>query len=171
MSCVSTSSFSVCINGKAYGNIILTRGLQQGDPLSLYLFPLCAEGFIAFLAKVEKEGRLHGVSVCRSAPSIPDLLFVDDSLLLCQANQEEVQCITNTLQLYAASSGQCINFEKYYVYFSNNTNGAQRERKKNELGVKEVEKFESYLGLPTLVGRENYQTFSYMKDRDWKKIQ
>lgn len=28
MSCVSTSSFSVCINGKAYVNIILTRGLQ-----------------------------------------------------------------------------------------------------------------------------------------------
>ena len=39
------------------------------------------------------------------------------------------------------------------------------------LGVKEVERFETYLGLPTLVGRAKYQTFSYLKDRVWKKLQ
>ena len=32
MSCVTTPSFSVRINGKAYGNIIPSRGLCQGDP-------------------------------------------------------------------------------------------------------------------------------------------
>ena len=39
------------------------------------------------------------------------------------------------------------------------------------LGVKVVDKFESYLGLPTLVRRAKYQTFSYLKDRVWKKLQ
>ena len=39
------------------------------------------------------------------------------------------------------------------------------------LGVKVVDRFESYLGLPTLVGRAKYQTFSYLKDRVWKKLQ
>ena len=39
------------------------------------------------------------------------------------------------------------------------------------LGVKELERFETYLGLPTLVGRAKYQTFSYLKDRIWKKLQ
>jgi len=39
------------------------------------------------------------------------------------------------------------------------------------LGVKEVERFETYLGLPTLVGRAKYQNFSYLKDRVWKKLQ
>ena len=39
------------------------------------------------------------------------------------------------------------------------------------LGVKEVVKFESYLGLPTLIGRAKYHTFSYLKDRIWKKLQ
>ena len=31
--------------------------------------------------------------------------------------------------------------------------------------------FKSYLGLPTLVGRTKYHTFSYLTDRIWKKLQ
>ena len=50
MSCVTTSSFSVLVNGKPYANILPSRGLHQGDPLSPYLFLLCAEGFTSLLA-------------------------------------------------------------------------------------------------------------------------
>jgi len=42
---------------------------------------------------------------------------------------------------------------------------------RRQWGVREVERFESYLGLPTLVGRAKYQTFSFFKDRVWKKMQ
>lgn len=65
---------------------------------------------------------------------------------------------------------QRINLEKSSVYFSGNTEGEQRERIKITLGITEVEHFESYLGLPTLVGRAKFQTFSFLKDV-WKKIQ
>ena len=81
MSCVSTPSFSVRINGKAYGNITPPRGIRQGDPLSPYLFLICAEGFTSLLDRVEIEGRLHGVALCRSAPSITNLHFANDSLI------------------------------------------------------------------------------------------
>ena len=47
----------------------------------------------------------------------------------------------------------------------------QRKWIKNKVGVKEVDRFESYLGLPTLIGRSKYQTFSFLKDRVWKKLQ
>ena len=161
---VSTPSFLVCINDKAYGTIMPSRGLRQGDPLSPYLFLLCAEGFTTLLSKFEEEGRLKGVAVCRSAPRISHLLFADDSLLFCQASLEEVKCVTDILQLYADSSGQCINFEKSSIYFSSNTIGGQREMIKSMLGVKEVEKFESYLGLPTLLDLSKYQAFSFLKD-------
>ena len=82
-----------------------------------------------------------------------------------------MQCIIDILQLYADSFGQCINFEKSSMFFSRNTTGRQRELIKNMLGVKEVEKFETYLGLPTLLGRSKYQAFSFLKDRVWKKLQ
>ena len=34
-----------------------------------------------------------------------------------------------------------------------------------------MNRFESYLGLPTFIGRTKYHTFSYLKDRIWKKLQ
>lgn len=82
-----------------------------------------------------------------------------------------MQVIFEVLQTCATSSGQCINFEKSSVYFSNNTGREQRDGIKMALGIREVVQFESYLGLPTLVGRSKYRTFSFLKDRVWKKIQ
>ena len=82
-----------------------------------------------------------------------------------------MQAITEVLQTYATALGHCINFEKSSVYFSTNTDGVQRERIRMALGVREVDRFETYLGLPTLVGRSKYHTFSYLKDKVWEKIQ
>ena len=168
MSCVTSTSFSVRINGKAYGNIRPSRGLHQGDPLSPYLFLLYAEEFSSMLSKAQDGGRLHWVSICRRAPCISHLLFANDLLLFCKANQEEVQVISNVLQTYATASNQCINFKKSSVFFSSNTTMESRERIKETLGVREVERFDSYL---TLFGQAKYQTFSFLKDRVWKKIQ
>ena len=172
MCCVSTPSFSTRINGKSYGKIIPSRGLHQGDPLSPYLFLLYAEGFSSLLAKAKEENKLHGVSICRTrrAPSISHLLFADDSLLFCRATQDEVQEISDILQLYATASRQQINLEKSSIFFSSNTDGGQRNWIKTRLNVKEVDRFETYLGLPTLIGCSKYQAFALLKDKVWKKL-
>ena len=82
-----------------------------------------------------------------------------------------MQTISEVLHLYAVLFGQCINLEKSSIYFSSNVKAERRQGIKDLLGVKEVERFESYLSLPTLVGRSKYQTFLYIKDGVWKKIQ
>ena len=68
MMCVKTMSFSILINGEPRGKIIPTRGLRQGDLISLYLLLLCAEGLSASFRDEVKMGKIKGVSVCRGAP-------------------------------------------------------------------------------------------------------
>ena len=59
--------------------------------------------------------------------------------------------------------------EKSYVFFCKNTS-LHRELVKAALGVREVDCFESYLGLPILIGCPKYQTFSFLKDIVWNKM-
>ena len=61
--------------------------------------------------------------------------------------------------------------DKSLVFFSNSTLASQKQDILRVLGVQEVHHFDSYLGLPTLIGRSKYHTFSYLKDRIWKKLQ
>ena len=80
MMCVTTVTYSVLINGEPKGRITPLRGLRQGDPISPYLFLLCAEGLTAMLKKEEVAGNIKGVAVCKGAPRISHLLFVDDNV-------------------------------------------------------------------------------------------
>ena len=171
MGCVTTPSFSILINGKKYDNIRPSRGIWQGDPLSPYLFLLCAKGFTSLLEKAELDGRIRGASICRRAPKISNLMFADDSISFCRATSGEVGVINEVLQTYANASGQCSNMEKSSIYFNSNTQDGQKAEIVSMLGVKVVDRFKTYLGLPTLVGRAKYQIFSYVKDRFWKKLQ
>ena len=60
------------------------------------------------------------MSICRNAPKITNLFFADDSLIFSRVSSAEINSIVEILQVYAKASGQCINFEKSSMYFSNN---------------------------------------------------
>ena len=171
MECVTSLSYSILINGKPYGNLLPSRGLRQGDPLSPYLFLLCAEDFTTLLEKAVQERRNYGVSICKRAPKLTNLHFADDSLLFCRATHSEVNVTMEILQVYVGASSQSISLDKSLVYFSGNTPTEHKQTIVSTLGVKEVVRFESYLGLSTLISCGKYQTFSFLKDRVWKKLQ
>ena len=63
MGCISIATYSILINGEPQGNIVPTRGLRQGDPLSPYLFLLCTKGFYGLLKKAEDLGEIKGVLI------------------------------------------------------------------------------------------------------------
>jgi hypothetical protein len=86
MTCVTSVTYRIKVNGVLTDPFAPGRGLRRDDPLSPYLFLLCAEGFSALLQKAEEDGRIKGVKVCPRAPSVPHLLFVDDSLLLLRTS-------------------------------------------------------------------------------------
>lgn len=43
MACVTSAQYQVLINGSPYGDKKPSRGLLQGDPISMYLFVICTE--------------------------------------------------------------------------------------------------------------------------------
>ena len=170
MMCVTTVSYSVLINGEPKGKIIPSRGLRQGDPISPYLFLLCAKGLLAMIKKEENKGNLKGIAVCRRAPRITHMLFADDSIVFCRTTREECDRVVNVLEDYERDSRQKLNKEKTSLYFSKNTSKEIKEYVKEKFRARVVQHPEKYLGLPPLVGRGKRKAFNRIKDQEGRKI-
>ncbi|KAK0608384.1 hypothetical protein LWI29_029944 [Acer saccharum] len=171
MDCVSTVSYSFCLNGKVCGHIVPFRGLRQGDPLSPYLFLLCAEGLSSLINESERWGIFSGFRCSRWGPKITHLFFADDSLLFTRASKEECINVRRLLDSYSQASGQCINFNKSAVCFSKQISQAGRGVLANVLGMSIVGCHSKYLGLSCVIGRNKIASFDVIKDRVWKKLQ
>ena len=65
MKCVTTVSYRINFNGEYTDQIFPQRGLRQGNPLSPYLFILCAKGLSAMLQSAENAGKIEGIKICR----------------------------------------------------------------------------------------------------------
>jgi hypothetical protein len=170
MMCIETVDYSVLVNQESVGPIIPGRGLRQGDPLSPYLFILCAEGLSALIHQAEARGELHGAKICRNAPIISHLLFADDCFLFFRASEEEAHKMKSILNMYEAASGQAISLPKSEIYYSRNVDSNIQNVITSTLGVQAVLGTGKYLGLPSMIGRNKQATFSYIKDRVWQKI-
>lgn len=103
MTCVSTASYSVQINGHKTGFIRPSREIWQGDPLSLYLFLICAEG----LSHKIKTSNIQGLHLSRHEPILTHLLFVDDTITYARASSWDAEEIKSVL--YERASGQSIS--------------------------------------------------------------
>ena len=121
MMCITTNTYSILINGEPKGLIWPLRGICQGDPISPYLFLICAEALLAMLKKEQIQGNIKGVVVCKQAPSISQFLFADESLVFCKATMNECNRVWEILQNYEIASGQQMNREKISLFFSKNT--------------------------------------------------
>ena len=105
------------------------------------------------LKKAETMRDIRGVSICRSGPRLTHLLFADDSLIFCGANDNECQKLMEILAKYEQASGQQINRSKTTPFFSKSMSQAMQDSIKVALGVQVVQQYEKYLGLPSFIGR------------------
>ncbi|XP_060960684.1 uncharacterized mitochondrial protein AtMg01250-like [Cannabis sativa] len=168
---VSSVRYKIIHGGHELGPIIPEMGIRQGDPLSPYLFLICAEGFLSLIQKFEREGRLKGCKVANGAPVISHMLFVDDSYVYCRANDREASNILYVLQLFEIASGQQVNFSKSSVFFSTNVPNATRDRLCGTLRMRLADEYSTYLGLPCVMRRNKDAILGFLKDKIQKRIQ
>ena len=170
MECVSTVEYRIRFNAEESESFKPTRGLRQGDPLSPYLFLLCTEGLTALLTHAEENGNISGVKVCRDAPSVTNLLFADDSLILMKANLQSAETLKSVLDSYCAASGQMVSVDKSSIFFSPNTGVDTREQMCTILNIMTEALNDKYLGLPANVGLDKTDCFQYLIDRIVQRI-
>lgn len=78
MQCVSTTSFSILINGSSFGFFKPQRGVRQGDPLFPFLFVLAAEVLAQLIEKEATCNGIKGYKLTRDLIPITHLKFADD---------------------------------------------------------------------------------------------
>ena len=165
IACVSTVSYSVLLNGSPHGFIRPERGLRQGDPLSPILFIMCAEALVGFLNQSESRGKINGIRVGPGGPAVHHLLFADDSLLLCRANEEESGELMRCLKLYGDASGQCINFQKSSIIFVSNISDEKKMAVKGVLAIDQEGGEGSYLGLPECFKGSKRELLNFISEK------
>ncbi|KAL5549620.1 hypothetical protein UlMin_004851 [Ulmus minor] len=166
MRCVSSVSYSFLINGEIEGDLLPGRGIRQGDPLSPYLFVLCAHGLSELIIDSEQRNLFRGVSIANGCPSISHLFFADDSLIFCRAKMNDCTHMKDCLDIYAKASGQLLNFNKSALSFSPNTPARDKNAICDLFGISQVVGHDIYLGLPTFSMRNKRIQFGYIRDRE-----
>jgi hypothetical protein len=160
MRCVKTVSYSILVNGGPTESFKPTRGIRQGDPLSLYLFLLCVECLNSMMVIAEQAGRISGIPIAANGVRVSHLFFADDSLLFCRANFMEWGQMLNLVKRYELASGQQLNTTKTSIFFSKNTGRDFRDLIGSAVGETTTHGYEQYLGLPAMVGRAKLDTFA-----------
>ncbi|XP_010518579.1 PREDICTED: uncharacterized protein LOC104793852 [Camelina sativa] len=155
----------VLVNGASYGFIKPERVLRQGDPLSPFLFILCAEALVHIMNRAELEGRLTCLRLTPFIPSIQHLLFADDSLFLCRATFQECSEFLACLQLYGRTSGQEINFQKSTITFGKKMDPYMKRIVGLFTGIEQEEGTSKYLGLPECFSGSKRALLNFITDR------
>jgi hypothetical protein len=116
--CISSSSFSVLINGSPTNVFSPSKGLRQGDPLSPFLLILGSEVLLRLLHNAESNGKFLGFPLAPSCLRVSHLLFVDDFIIFSRATVEDATAIQSCIELYQGCSGQLVNIKKSAMMFS-----------------------------------------------------
>nr|GEU31113.1 hypothetical protein [Tanacetum cinerariifolium] len=105
MEYVTTTSFSISINGSLHGLFKGKHGLQQGDPLSPYLFTLIMEILTLMLQSGVRNSSSFNYHIYCANMELINLCFMDDLFLFANGDVDSVRVIKDALFKFNEASG------------------------------------------------------------------
>ena len=102
MSCVSTVSTSIVVNGGALDQIMPSRGITQGDSLSPYIFILYLDYLGQLIEEKCSARKWQSVRANRNGLAFSHLFFADDLVLFAKADHENCAAIREVLDLFCS---------------------------------------------------------------------
>ncbi|GJS87451.1 hypothetical protein Tco_0770087 [Tanacetum coccineum] len=173
MECVTTTSFSININGSLYGFFKGKSGLRQGDPLSPYLFTLIMEILMLMLQRGVRNAPAFTYHIYCSKLELINLCFADDLFLFAHGDVDSASVIKNALFEFKEASGLVPSLPKSTAYFCNVLNFTK-------IAILQTLPFEEgrlpvkYLGVPLVSSRLIFRDCKGLLEKvqartdDWK---
>ena len=90
--------------------IVIGRGCRQGDPISSYLFIICAQ---ILQSMTQNNKNIKGIKINNTEIKLTQ--FADDTTILLDGSKDSLQASLNTLEIFGTLSGLKVNVEKTQI--------------------------------------------------------
>ena len=117
MVCITSTQYSLLVNGYPLEIFKPKRSLSQGDPLSPLLFVIGMEYLSGTLAAAGGSERFKFHPGCKNF-KLNHLCFADDLMLFCRGDITSAQILCNCLDTFAASFSLHANASKLAIYLA-----------------------------------------------------
>ncbi|XP_075663263.1 uncharacterized protein LOC142632818 [Castanea sativa] len=165
MECVNSVHYTLLVNGSLTKSFKPARSLRQGDPLSPYIFLLCANVLSIAILQAEHTNLIKEVKIGRYGSTFTHLLFADDSLLFFKKDNKSLENLQKTLDWYCSLSRQYINLANLDIYCSPNMPLEDQESLARSLHVNLVPKPSKYLCLYVKLRGNSVVDFQFLVEK------
>jgi len=144
---ISSSSFSILVNGSPSETFTPSRGLRQGDPLSPFLFILMMEGLGKAIEDANDAGKVKGIQLSNNGQALTHQQFVKDTMLQGIPTVKEAHAYKQILKDVAKAFSLEVNLSKSKIFFFNTHISIQRNISRIP-GFQRDSLPSKYLGVP-----------------------
>ncbi len=116
MALVTSTSYSILLNGSPSRTFRPSRGLRQGNPLSPFLFILMMEGLGRMINSAKEEGRIKGIKLTQNGDTMTHQQFVDDTMLQGTPIFKEAKSFKKILDDFGMATGMEVSLTKSKVF-------------------------------------------------------
>ncbi|XP_074277814.1 uncharacterized protein LOC141601429 [Silene latifolia] len=117
MQCVTTTSYSLTLNGNMFGFFKGQRGLRQGDPLCPLLFTICMEYLSRLLLYSTASPDFKFYPLCKPLQQT-HLMFADDLLLFSKGYAHSMMTLLRNFSTFSKTTGLNMSKGKSNAYFN-----------------------------------------------------